>query len=300
MKNGFSTLMLLLLQLQHQPTLAAHGDNMGCVGCAITMEHAFAKMSEYALEQGNRMSLTEQSTTQVDISSLLKTLRDEVPEYKQYSPRAGSVATEMTTKWVNLVATSFAGDEPLETNMYNRTHHVCVNLLDYCDALPPPSLTLMQNKCEMCKAVVADIVMVVQRHEGGYALYRTKPHVYKVLDTACSSSILRIPPHIHTKFSKACEEIVEENEHELATAIINDLDNAVENVCVKVTGMCSSQQKESDFKYIWTSSFHQVPYDRQIYWAPHLLKYAPKEPTAQVEVEGEKKKKEDNIEEIEL
>ena len=275
-----SSLVVSLLTLFFlKTTYAAHGDNMGCVGCSITMEHAFKKIADYAIQEGNRMSLTEQSTTQVNLADVLKNLRFEVPEYKQYSPRAGQVATEMTTKWLNLVATSFAGDEPLETNMYNRTHHVCVKLLDYCDEIVPPTAKILASKCDMCQAVVADIVMVVKRYEGGYSLYRTKPHVYNVLDTACSSSILRIPPHIHTKFSKSCEEIVEENEHELADAIINDIENAVENVCSKVTNMCPKRQKQSDFKYIWTSAFHQVQSERKIFWEPHLIKYAPKEPT---------------------
>ena len=119
-----TTSALLATAFLSKQSLAAHGDNMGCQGCAVTMEHAFQRIADYATEQGNRMSLTEQSSTEVDLSSLLSNLRDEVPEYKQYASRVGSVATEMTTKWVNVVATSFAGDEPVETNMYNRTHHV--------------------------------------------------------------------------------------------------------------------------------------------------------------------------------
>ena len=259
-------IILLTTLLQLNFTHSAHGDNMGCIGCAITMEHAFKRIADYAMKLGNRMSLTETATTQVNLAEMLQDLRDTVPEYKEYSSKVGSTATEMTTKWHNIVANSFAGDEPLETNMYERTHSVCVKTLDYCDDLPPPSVDILRSNCEMCKAVVADISMVVQRHEGGFAMYRTKPHVYKVLDTACSSSILRIPPSIHTKFSTMCEEIVEENEHALADAIIKDIKNAVETVCVKVTNMCS--KKDKNFKYIWTSSFHQVPYERKIFWSP--------------------------------
>ena len=44
----------------------AHGDNMGCIGCAITMEHAFEKVARYANERGMKMSLTEQATEEVD------------------------------------------------------------------------------------------------------------------------------------------------------------------------------------------------------------------------------------------
>jgi hypothetical protein len=260
--------VLLLIAAATTDTRAAHGDNLGCIGCAVTMEHAFKRIADYATEQGNRMSLTERSTTQVDLAALLKNLRYEVPEYKQYSPRVCSTAIEMTTKWHNVVATSFSGDEPVETNMYGRTHHVCVKTLDYCDDVPPPSKNILQSTCEMCKAVVADISMVVQRHEGGYALYRTKQHVYHVLDTACSSSVLRIPPNIHTKFSTICEEIVEEHEHALASAMIDDLHTAVKTVCTSVTGMCP--MTETNFKYVWTSSFHQVPYEKTMFWPPHL------------------------------
>jgi len=264
-------LLHLVLALFTHSAFAAHGDNMGCIGCSVTMEHAFQRIADHATTLGNRMSLTEQKTTQVDLSTLLTNLREEVPEYEQYSPRVGSTATEMITKWVNIVATSFAGDEPTETNMYNRTHHVCVKTLDYCDEHPPPSTKLLSNQCEMCKAVVADIVMVVKRYEGGFPLYRTKSHVYDVLDTACSSSVLRIPPSIHTKFSSLCEEIVEENEHELAEALMSNLEGALKHVCVDVTSMCSS--KDRNFMYVWTSSFHQVPYERTLFFPPHRITY---------------------------
>jgi hypothetical protein len=262
---------LTLALFSAQSAFAAHGDNMGCIGCSVTMEHAFQHIADHATTLGNRMSLTEQKTTQVDLSSLLKKLREEVPEYEQYSPQVGSTASEMITKWVNIVATSFAGDEPTETNMYNRTHQVCVKTLDYCDEHPPPSSKLLSNQCEMCKAVVADIVMVVRRHEGGFPLYRTKSHVYNVLDTACSSSVLRIPPSIHTKFSSMCEEIVEESEHELAEALMSNLEGALKRVCADVTGMCSN--KDRNYMYVWTSSFHQVPYEKTLFFPPHRITY---------------------------
>ena len=243
-----------------RPAAGAHGDNMGCIGCAITMEHAFEKVARYANERGMKMSLTEQATEEVNMAELFHGLREEVPEYLQYSARVGSTATEMTTRWSNVMAVAYAGDEPVETDVYNKTHFVCVKQLDYCDDQPVPPVTLFNDKCEACKAVVADIAMVVYRKKAGWELYRTKTHVYQVLDRARTSSVLRIPPALHSRFSSACDDIVEEYEHEIASAIIADPEASVKAVCgPAVAGACAKGHKGYD--KAWLSPFHQVPYE---------------------------------------
>ena len=258
-----TTVAFLLLTLLPS-TRAAHGDNMSCIGCAVTMEHAFARVAEHATTLGNRLSLTEQETHTLDLGDVLKDLRHRVPAYRQYSPRVATTATEMTTRWLAQVASAFAGDEPTEGDMYARTHKVCVKTLDYCDDAPTPGRKLLKSPCSMCKAVVADIVMVVQRKEKGYDLFRTKPHVYDVLDSACSSSVLRIPPAIHTKFSSACEEVVEEHEHALAQAIIDNPATAAEKICgPEGSGVCP--KGHDGYRDAWTSIFHQVPVEDKIF-----------------------------------
>jgi hypothetical protein len=238
---------------------AAHGDNMGCIGCAITMEHAFEKVARYANERGLKMSLTEQATEQVNMAELFHGLRDEVPAYLQYSARVGSTATEMTTRWSNVMAAAYAGNEPVETDVYNKTHFVCVKQLDYCDDQPVPPATMFRDKCEACKAVVADIAMVVYRKKAGWELYRTKTHVYEVLDRACTSSVLRIPPSLHGRFSSSCDDIVEEYEHEIADAIIADPESSVEAVCGPAVAAACAKDHDQYHK-AWLSPFHQVPY----------------------------------------
>ena len=90
-------------------------------------------------------------------------------------------------------------------------------------------------------------------------MYRTKTHVYEALDSACTSSVLRIPPALHARFSEVCSDIVEEYEHEIADAIVADPESAVEAVCgPSVVGACPKKHKK--YKSAWLSPFHQVPY----------------------------------------
>ena len=44
---------------------------MACIGCAVTMEHAFARVAEHATTLGNRLSLTEQETHTLDLGDVL-------------------------------------------------------------------------------------------------------------------------------------------------------------------------------------------------------------------------------------
>ena len=150
-----------------RPSAGAHGDNMGCIGCAITMEHAFEKVARYANERGMKMSLTEQATEEVNMAELFHGSGRRSPSTCS-TLRVGSTATEMTTRWSNVMAVAYAGDEPVETDVYNKTHFVCVKQLDYCDDQPVHfHVTLFNDKCEACKAVVADIAMVVYRRKRG-------------------------------------------------------------------------------------------------------------------------------------
>ena len=106
--------------------------------------------------------------------------------------------------------------------------------------------------------------MVVYRKKAGWELYRTKTHVYEVLDTACTSSVLRIPPVLHSRFSSVCDDIVEEYEHDIADAIIADPESAVKAVCgPDVAAVCA---KDHDgYQKAWLSPFHQVPFHETMF-----------------------------------
>merc|ERR1719473_1117165 len=154
------------------------------------------------------------------------------------------------------MATAFEGDEPNPEGQYNRTHYVCVEMLDYCDDRPVPR-NLVDNKCSMCKAVVADVISVAERKKE-WDHYRTKRHIYDVLDSVCSSVVLRMPPELVTPFSNSCADIVEEYEHEIVDAYISDPETAVQAICGPgVAKACPASHDKYSQAYL--SIFHQVP-----------------------------------------
>ena len=175
-----------------------------------------------------KMSLTEQATEEVNMAELFQEQHmEEVPEYLQYSARVGSTATEMTTRWSN-AAVAYAGDEPVETDVYNKTHFVCVKQLDYCDDQPVLARALFNRACEALRAVVADIAMVVYRKKAGWELYRTgsfraRPRLHQCGAVAYSSCTAQ-------PFSSA-NAIVEEYEHGSPWFIIADPEASVKAVC---------------------------------------------------------------------
>ena len=76
-----------------------------------------------------------------------------------------------------------------------------------------------------------------------------------MLDRACTSSVLRIPPALHSRFSSACDDVVEEYEHEIAS------DPEASEGCLRSCCRGGVRKGHKGYDKAWLSPFHQVPYE---------------------------------------
>jgi hypothetical protein len=242
---------------------AAHGDNLLCVGCGVVMEKVYEEVVRFAEEKGKSIDMTQKDTYQVDFTERVKSVcTKEFSE--QHSKYTQSACVEMSTTFANVVSNAFEGDEPTERMAFDKIHKVCVTALDYCDDYVgefPPSPTT----CDMCRAVVADVVAVVNRKKN-WDLFRSKKHIYSVFDTVCSTMVYRFPNRTTNQMSDACADVIENYEHEIAKILMEDIDHAIDRVCSKeVVGACSRNWKKGDF--VWRSPFHRTPRNEQPFFA---------------------------------
>ena len=239
--------------------LAAHGDNLLCVGCGVVMEHVYEAVVHFAEERGSSIDMSQRETVEVDFTEQIKEVCT-AKKFKSYNPLIQSACVELSTKFSNVVSNVFEGDEPTERMAYDKIQNVCVGILDYCDKpnfMPVAEHRAITN-CGKCQAIVVDIMSAMKR-KSRWDMYRSKRHVYEELDQACSKIVYRFPNTLTNSLAEICAEIVENYEHELADALMNDFDNAVTRVCgAKITGLCQTKDFQ-DGALVLQSPFHREP-----------------------------------------
>ena len=116
---------------------------------------------------------------------------------------------------------------------------------------------------------MSDIVHVVNR-KSSWDFFRTKEHIYSVLDSICNGIVYRYPESLTNVLSEMCSDIIENYEHEIAQVLIDNIDNANDLICgKKISNFCSTPKdikktKENNEEGgvhvpIWESPFHRVP-----------------------------------------
>lgn len=249
-------LVVAALSSRFEALQAAHGDNIACVACATMMEHTYTAISDYIEKEGNLMSLTERKDITLDFGEILSGMCKK-REFADYTRRIRANCNQIDTTFPGVVAQAYAGDQAIEAQQYIKTHQVCVKILDYCDDDVNPTEGFA-NKCETCKAVMGDIEAVVYRSkEADY--YRSRRHIYAIIDSACSSLVLRVPPNLLRELTDMCELLVADYEHEIAEAFIRDPPTSGRMICGnRGAGFCPDTHDTYD--QVWLSIFHQQPW----------------------------------------
>ena len=263
---------------------AAHGDNMLCEGCGAVMEHVYHDVLKYAEERGKSIDMTQGETVTVDFTERVKKICDQKEFTTEYNRNVRSACWEMCHKFPNVISNVFGGDEPNERSIYPKTYKACVEILDYCDKIDEnyvdkligsstkksstgKKLSTSAIKCNRCRTVVSDIVHVVNR-KSSWDFFRTKEHIYSVLDSICNGIVYRYPESLTNILSEMCSDIIESYEHEIAQVLIDRIDDANDLICGKeISNFCPSstngnvkkKNKPKDPNLIWESPFHRIP-----------------------------------------
>eukprot|EP00943_MAST-04B_sp_MAST-4B-sp1_P003399 g3399.t1 len=286
--NASTTQTLLLtvaLAFSHVAYVTgSHGDNMLCEGCGAVMEHVYHDVLKYAEERGKSIDMTQGETVTVDFTDRVKKICHQKEFVSEYNRNVRSACWEMCHKFPNVLSNVFGGDEPNERTIYPKTYKACVEILDYCDKIDEsyvgklirsPSSTKSGDgashsdmKCNRCRTVVSDIVHVVNR-KSSWDFFRTKEHIYSVLDSICNGIVYRYPESLTNVLSEMCSDIIENYEHEIAQVLIDNIDQANDLICgKKISNFCSTPKDMKETKGntegrvhvpIWESPFHRVP-----------------------------------------
>merc|ERR1711991_310488 len=198
---------------------------------------------------------TQGETVTVDFTDRVKKICDQKEFVNEYNRNLRSACWEMCHKFPNVLSNVFGGDEPNERSIYPKTHKACVEILDYCDKIdesythtlmvskdPTKRIFLSEIKCNRCRTVVSDIVHVVNR-KSSWDFFRTKEHIYSVLDSICNGIVYRYPESLMNPLSEMCSDIIESHEHEIAKILIENIDQAEKLICEsKMTSLCSEDE----------------------------------------------------------
>ena len=248
---------------------AAHGDNMLCEGCGTVMEHVYHDVVKYSEEVGKSIDMTQGETLTVDFSDRVKKICDQDEFLSHYNRNVRSACWEMCHKFPNVLSNVFGGDEPTERAVYKITYKACVDVLDYCDKIDgsytdklfrskSSQASLSSVKCNRCRTVVSDMVNVVER-KSSWDFFRTKEHIYSVLDSICNGIVYRFPEKLMNPLSEMCSDIIESHEHEIAKILIEKIDQAEKLICgSEMTSLCSEDEFKKN-RFAWDSPFHRKP-----------------------------------------
>ena len=284
LSSAAASLLLLCVLLwggfHHPPAAqASNADNYFCRACATLFEESWHASEPIVAKLRANLAAGHAKNVTVDLKGRVV---QKICDQGRFRPtdrlaytdriRDGCAKIVEQNDWV--VAEGLSGKEfPDLADLYPRTYWACVEKMDLCDPVPlkahafDPVLfedklpgTSKLDECERCKAVVADIIGVLSRSKGS-PKYRTREHVWSVLEDECVHIVSRFPKHVGLRLQSTCENLLEDYEDELVGFFAGQDGDPFEAICGDPgklgTRMCRRGVENRPFTKFVRSPYHK-------------------------------------------
>ncbi len=151
-------------------------------------------------------------------------------------------------------------DMPTPETIFHKIREVCVTKMDLCAYDEniyegQEGEDQLSSKCQRCLTITQSMQDVLLRKKGREA-YRSRKHVWGVLDDLCSDLPMRFPIRAAQRLVSYCEDLVADYEEEIADAFMNS-ESPIKEICFDE---CTRKNKRAPSSWEgWKSPWAAVP-----------------------------------------